>query len=194
MPSPEKTPHIWEMRVVGLAIDPLTGAPVVVLRDVDEKHQVPIWVGQAEAVAIASELEGFGHGRPMTHDLLKNVFDELGAKILRVEINDLRDDTFYAKIYASVGSREIAIDSRPSDAIALALRADVPLFAHDHVVQQARMDPPPDPSEVVEESTQLTKEERIAHIMFQGPDARSDEEWEEFLQELGPNAFGKYKQ
>ena len=166
---------------------------MVLLRDVDEQHQVPIWIGQVEAIAIASELEGIRYARPMTHDLLRSTIERLRGDLLRVEINDLRDHTFYARLVIAQGGEEVEIDSRPSDAIALALRAGVRIYAHDHVVQAARSDPTPlGPAE--EEEAPRREPPRARQAPFQGPLPRTEEEWQALFEGLDPDAAGKYKQ
>ncbi len=204
--SKSKSKRQWEMRVAGLAMDPASNVPVVVLRDVDDLHQVPIWIGQVEAMAIATELEGVKHSRPMTHDLLRNTIERVGWEVARIEIFDLRDNTFHARIIVGKGDEELEIDSRPSDAIALAIRAGAAIYAFDHVVQQARMDIP---SESVEDAGESPEEELGTEVPRKvrrkkgesgspkplvGPMPDSDEEWEELLENLDPSDFGKYKQ
>lgn len=127
-----------EMKIKGLMIDPVTNMPIIILRNPKSEAILPIWVGIFEANAIALEIEKIGTPRPMTHDLLKNMVHEFGAKVERVVISELRENTFYAVIQltASDGSHEL--DSRPSDAIALALRAQAPIFAEEEVITQAK--------------------------------------------------------
>jgi bifunctional DNase/RNase len=129
-----------DMKVTQLTVDPLTNLPVVILKDVaSEKEAVPIWIGLAEASAIASELEKVALERPMTHDLLKNIIGEVGVTVERVEVHDFRDDIFYASIYLSApGNRLIRVDSRPSDALALALRCDARICVARKVIDDAR--------------------------------------------------------
>src|SRR5829696_1570543 len=112
-----------EMTVKGLIIDPITNMPIVILRDKDGQRVLPIWVGGFEANAIAVQLENIATPRPMTHDLLKNVIHDLKADIQKIVVSDLKENTFYALIYLKVNGEAMAIDARPSDAIALALRA-----------------------------------------------------------------------
>ncbi len=113
-----------EMKVTGLTIDPLTDMPIIILKDLAGKHAIPIWIGLIEASAIATELEKIRLARPMTHDLMCDAIDKLGGKVARVEVIDLRDNTFFARVCVDTGARGIVeLDSRPSDAIALALRS-----------------------------------------------------------------------
>lgn len=124
-----------EMKIRGLLIDPTTNSPIVLLKDLESELMLPIWVGPVEANSIASEIEKVAPLRPMTHDLLKNIINQLGGYIKRVIVTELRENTFYAIIEVIVNSSLIIIDSRPSDAIALALRADCPIFVRDEVIQ-----------------------------------------------------------
>ncbi len=130
---------MWvEMKVKQLALDPLSNLPVLILSDAQEKRQFPIWVGLAEANAIALELEKIPSARPMTHDLIKNMLEALRARVLKIVVNDLRNNTFFAVIHLQLGLAEITVDSRPSDAIALALRGSAPIFVDEDVVQKAQ--------------------------------------------------------
>jgi uncharacterized protein len=129
---------MWlEMKVKQLALDPLSNMPMIVLRDEEEKRSLPIWVGLAEANAIALELEKITTARPMTHDLLRNILETVGARVSKVVVNDLRENTFYAIIHLRLGSSDLTVDSRPSDAIALALRVDAPIFVDEDVLTKA---------------------------------------------------------
>jgi uncharacterized protein len=127
-----------EMTIKGLMIDPITNMPIIILRDSDGQRMLPIWVGVFEANAIALQLESVQTPRPMTHDLMKNLLEEMGASIERVVVCDLRENTFYATIYLRTNQRTISIDSRPSDAIALALRTKSPIMVEESVIEGAR--------------------------------------------------------
>jgi bifunctional DNase/RNase len=126
------------MSIKGLMLDPVSNSPIVVLKDEDEKFFLPIWVGIFEANAIALQLENVTTPRPMTHDLLKTMIGELNGRVTRVVINDLRDSTFFAQIRVIAGSRTLELDARPSDAIALALRVEAPIFVAQTVLDQAQ--------------------------------------------------------
>ena len=128
-----------EMKIRGLTMDPVTNMPIVVLKDVNGNTVLPIWVGIFEANAIALEIEKVTTPRPMTHDLLKTVFMGLGAGVQKVVVNELRDDTFYALIWVERAGEMISIDSRPSDALALALRLDCPIFVDDSVLKSSKL-------------------------------------------------------
>lgn len=123
--------------VDSIRVSLLTQHRVVVLREADSRKYIPIWIGAFEADAIALALQGHEPQRPMTHDLLKAVFGELGAAISHIVVNDIHDSTFYARIVVEQGSHTIEIDARPSDAIALAVRTDVPIYVEQHVLDQA---------------------------------------------------------
>ncbi|HEX8619870.1 MAG TPA: bifunctional nuclease family protein [Thermoanaerobaculia bacterium] len=131
------------MSIKGLMLDPVSNSPIVVLKDDDEKFFLPIWVGIFEANAIALQLENITTPRPMTHDLLRNLIAQLDARVTRVVINDLRDATFFAQIRLLIkngtgGDRMLEIDARPSDAIALALRTEAPIYVAQSVLEQAQ--------------------------------------------------------
>lgn len=156
------------MKIKGLVVDPISKMPIVVLEDPASERMLPIWIGVFEANAIALKIENINTPRPMTHDLIKNVFDEMGLKVERVVVNDVRDNTFYALIHCRHNGQSLTIDSRPSDAIALSLRLDAPIFVEDSVVQKAQ-------SIKYDESME------------------SSEKLEKWLDDLKPEDFGKYK-
>ena len=162
-----------EMKVSGLAIDPLTNTPRVILKDVEETRAVPIWIGLFEASAIATELEKVSFSRPMTHDLLHNILMTLDVKVTKIEINDLKDNTFFANIYFLKDGANVVVDSRPSDAIALALRENAPIFVDEKVVEKSR---------------NLDLGEKRVKL-----DKLKEGNLEEFLENLSPEEFGKYK-
>ncbi len=162
-----------EMKVRGLTLDPLTNMPIVILKDLDGKKALPIWVGIFEANAIALEMEQVTTPRPMTHDLIKNILTGIDAKVNRVVVNDLKDNTFYAIISLTLDASEIIIDSRPSDAIALALRVNAPIFVAEKVMEEAKSI---DFSEQTEEQA-----------------ADESEQWKRWLESIKPEDFGKYE-
>ena len=157
-----------EMTIKGLMIDPATNSPIVVLRDLEGQRVLPIWVGVFEANAIAVQIENVTLPRPMTHDLLRNVIADLHGEVERVVVSDLRDNTFFAIIQLLVRGERVAIDARPSDAIALALRASAPIFVEEHVIDHARQSEP---------ATQNGEAERL----------------QKWLENLDPEEMGKYK-
>jgi uncharacterized protein len=128
-----------EVRIRGLMLDPATNMPIVVLKDVASETVMPIWVGMFEANAIAVEIEKVATLRPMTHDLTRNLIQHLNAQLERVVITELRDDTFLAVLWLRQGDEPLTIDARPSDAIALALRADCPIYVSEQVMQAAKL-------------------------------------------------------
>jgi uncharacterized protein len=128
-----------EMRIRGLMMDPVTNMPIVVLKDVHGNTILPIWVGVYEANAIALEIEKVQTPRPMTHDLLKNVFLDLDVRVEKIVVSDLKDDTFYALIWVEREGEMMTIDSRPSDALALALRVDCPIFVDEQVLKNSKV-------------------------------------------------------
>jgi len=127
-----------EMSIKGLMVDPITNMPIVILRDKDGQRVLPIWVGIFEANAIALQIENIATPRPMTHDLLRNVIEDLKAKVQKIVVCDLQENTFYALIYLAVNGDVMAIDARPSDAIALALRTRAPIYVEDSVIDHAK--------------------------------------------------------
>jgi uncharacterized protein len=130
-----------EMRVRGWMMDPNTNMPILVLKDVSSDTVMPIWVGIYEWNAIASEIEKFAGPRPMTHDLAKNLIQNLNARLDRIVITELKDDTFYAVLWLTQGGEVMTVDARPSDAIALALRADCPIYVSERVLALAKINP-----------------------------------------------------
>jgi bifunctional DNase/RNase len=161
-----------EMKVSGLAIDPFTSVPIIILKDLDGKDTVPIWIGLLEASAIATVLEDIKFSRPMTHDLFVNVMKNLDVTIKEIVVNDLRDNTYFATIYLTVGAKDYEIDSRPSDAIAIALRSEAKIFMEETVIEKSQK------------------------IDLSKSDLHSEEakkKWAEILESLDPEDFGKYK-
>lgn len=157
-----------KMTVKGIVLDPITNMPIIILKDPEERRALPIWVGIFEANAIALELEKVTTPRPMTHDLIKNILEGLGVSVRQIVVNDLRDNTFYAIIELQYNGNTFTIDSRPSDAIALALRVGAPIYVTEQVVAQAKS------IEVSEEKEETDR-------------------WREWLENLKPEDFGKYK-
>ena len=157
-----------EMSIKGLMVDPITNTPIVILRDKDGQRVLPIWVGIFEANAIALQIENVTTARPMTHDLLRNVIQDLKASVQKVVVCDLQENTFYALIYLSLNGDTVAIDARPSDAIALALRTRAPIFVEESVIDNAK------PFDMAADK----------------PDAERLHKW---LESLDPDDLGKYK-
>lgn len=163
-----------QMSVGGLTLDPVTKTPIVILKDADNKLNLPIWIGLLEATAMATELEGIKMARPMTHDLLKNTLAELGGLVDYVEITELKENTYYALINLNIAGKELTIDSRPSDAIALALRTKSPIYVAKAVLEA---------SSILQQAEE-GKEPDFANV--------SKEKWAEILEKMSPDDF-KYK-
>lgn len=132
-----------EMKIRGLMVDPSTNMPIVLLKDPQSEALLPIWVGLYEANAIALEVEKTQTPRPLTHDLLRSAIDSLNAQVKRVVVTELKDDTFYAVVWMEQNGEIISLDARPSDALALALRADCPIFVDEEVLRTAKVLPNP---------------------------------------------------
>lgn len=128
-----------EVRIRGLMMDPATNMPIVMLKDVASDSVIPIWVGIFEANAIAIEIEKVAAPRPMTHDLTRNLIRHLNGRLEKIVITEIKDDTFHAVLWLRQGDEPVMIDARPSDAIALALRADCPIFVSEQVMQSAKL-------------------------------------------------------
>ena len=167
-----------QMSVGGLTLDPVTKTPIVILKDTENKLNLPIWIGLLEATAMATEIEGIKMARPMTHDLLKTILGEVGCSVECVEITELKENTYYAAVNLRVAGREMMIDSRPSDAIALALRSKSPIY-----VAKA----------VLEASSMLQQNEEGSERGVENVSNVSKEKWAEILEKMSPEDF-KYKQ
>src|ERR1700689_1522956 len=161
-----------EMKIRGLMMDPVSNMPIVLLKDVGGETVLPIWVGVPEANAIQLEIEKISTPRPMTHDLIKNVLTGLDALVHKVVVTELKDDTFYAVIWLEREGHVVSIDSRPSDALALALRVDCPIFVEDEVLKNSKQENSKGSSPVP---------------------AVSSEELRKWLEDLGDDDLGKYK-
>jgi uncharacterized protein len=162
-----------EMKVSGLTIDPITNTPIVILKDLQENKAIPIWIGLFEASAIATELEKVVFSRPMTHDLFNECLKMLNVTVNKVEIVDIRNNTFFANINMTREGQEFTIDARPSDAIALALRAHAPIFIDENVIEKSRN---------VDFGIKITDLDKL-----------KEEKIKEFLENLSAEDFGKYK-
>lgn len=155
------------MFIKGLMMDPVTNLPILVLRDQSGDQTLPIWIGMFEAHAVALQLENSTAARPMTHDLLRHTIEALGGRVLEVHITDVRDGTFYALVYLDVRGEVIAVDARPSDALALALRARAPVLVDEAVLANARP--------------------------LEAPTSQDTERLQHWLESLDPEEMGKYK-
>ena len=157
-----------EMSIKGLMVDPITNMPIVILKDKQGDRVLPIWVGIFEANAIALQIENVATPRPMTHDLLRNIITDLDGQVDRIVVSDLKDNTFYAVIHLTVRGERVAVDSRPSDAIALALRTRSPIMVEESVIDNAKT------------------------VDFASERADNDQ-LQKWLESLDPEELGKYK-
>ena len=157
-----------EMTIKGLMVDPITNMPIVILKDKEGERVLPIWVGIFEANAIALQIENIATPRPMTHDLLRNVISDLDGSVDRIVVSDLKDNTFYAVIHLTVRGERVAVDARPSDAIALALRTRSPILVEESVIDNAK---------TVDFAAERADNDRL----------------QKWLESLDPEELGKYK-
>ena len=160
-----------KMKISGLTIDPFTNMPIVILKDEAGKIALPVWIGLIEASAIAVEFERSGSPRPLTHDLIRQLLEELNAQVEHVEITDLADNTFFAELHVVAGPKSFVLDCRPSDALAIAIRTQSAILVHQAVIDKTRE---------IQASQQNADEAR-------------EQKWAEILESLEPEDFGKYK-
>ena len=166
--STQRTGTLVEMTIKGLMVDPITNMPIIILRDQDGQRVLPIWVGVFEANAIALQIENIETPRPMTHDLLRNVIHDLQATVEKIVVCDLKENTFYALIHLQTAAGPVAIDARPSDAIALALRTRAPILVDERVIDNAK---------TVDFANEKQDSDRL----------------QQWLESLDPDELGKYK-
>ena len=160
--------------IAGLTIDPASNTPIIILKTENDDQAIPIWIGLLEATSIASALQKIEFERPMTHDLFKSVTDRLKVAVTKVAVCDLRNNTFFAMIYFDGESLSFSMDARPSDAIAIALRFQAPIFVDDKVIEKSTPGQGHDKGEMLDKSEEGKK-------------------WAEYLEKLSPEDFGKYK-
>jgi len=163
---------LHKVSIAGLTIDPASNTPIIILKSEDNDQAVPIWIGLLEATAIASALQGVAFDRPMTHDLFKNFSDMLNIAVSKVEVCDIQDSTYFAKIHFASREKIFSMDARPSDAIAIALRFNAPIFIDDKVLEKSKMG------------------EGVAEVVDQSSEGKK---WAEYLEKLSPKDFGKFK-
>jgi len=163
---------LHKVSIAGMTMDPTSNTPIIILKPDDDDRAIPIWIGLLEATSIASVLQNIKLDRPMTHDLFKNLLDRLQIAVVKIEVCDLKENTFYAKIHFSSDGKLFSMDSRPSDAIAIALRFDAPIYIDD---------------QVIEKSQQGYGEGEILDKSKKG------KEWADYLASLSPEDFGKFK-
>ena len=161
-----------KVTIAGMTMDPSSNTPIIILKSEEDDQAVPIWIGLLEATSIASALQNIQFDRPMTHDLFKNFLDQVQIGVTRVEVCDLKENTFYAKIYFDTQDKTFSMDARPSDAIAIALRFKAPIYLDDKVIEKSKMTETP--AEAADETEEGKK-------------------WAEYLENLNPDDFGKYK-
>jgi bifunctional DNase/RNase len=158
---------VYEMDIYGVSFDLVGKQPIVLLKTKDGNRYLPIWIGQPEAAAILMKLQGASTPRPMTHDLLTEILSQLDAQVVRITVTELRENTFFAQVTVQMDGAEIDVDSRPSDAIALAIRAEAPIFAADEVIEE---------SGIEFEGDEVNEEEMVA-------------EFRQFLENVTPDEF-----
>ncbi|MEW6672095.1 MAG: bifunctional nuclease family protein [Thermodesulfobacteriota bacterium] len=163
---------LHKVSIAGMTMDPASNTPIIILKPEDDDRAIPIWIGLLEATSIASVLQNIKLDRPMTHDLFKNLLDRLEINVNRIEVCDLKENTFYAKIHFTSAEKSFSMDSRPSDAIAIALRFDAPIYIDDKVIEKSQQG--------YEEGEILDK-------------SKKGKEWAEYLAGLSPDDFGKFK-
>jgi len=163
---------LHKVSIAGMTMDPTSNTPIIILKSEDGDQAIPIWIGLLEATSIASALKNIKFDRPMTHDLFKNLIESLDMEVSKVEVCDLKDNTFFAKIYFTSQEKNFSMDARPSDAIAIALRFRAPIYVDDKIIEQSQM--------IEADYEMLNKSEE-------------GKKWAEYLGNLSPEDFGKYK-
>ncbi len=163
-----------KMIIHAITLDPQSNSPILILKEENGERTLPIWIGLLEATAIATEMEKLEFARPMTHDLAVNLLKAAGIRLVRVDVTELKDNTYYAEITLDLGDKLVRVDSRPSDAIALALRADADIFVNEEVLKGA------------------TKVETKPTVMTGESKDKNKDKWSKILEDLDPSAF-KYK-
>lgn len=163
---------LHKVTIAGLVMDPASNTPIIILKIVEDDRTIPIWIGLLEATSIASAIQNIEFDRPMTHDLFKNFTDILNINVSKVEVNDLKDNTYYATIHFASQEKTFTMDSRPSDAIAIAVRLHAPIYVDDKVIQKSKA------GEGISEALDKSEEGK---------------KWAEYLEKLNPEDFGKYK-
>ncbi len=163
---------LHKVNIAGITMDPTSNTPIIILKSVIDDQAIPIWIGLLEATSIVSALKNVEFDRPMTHDLFKNFVTQMDLEVSKVEVCDLKDNTFYARIYFTSEERNFSMDARPSDAIAIALRFQAPIYVDDKIIKKSQSE--------FEGHEILNKTEE-------------GKKWAEYLENLSPEDFGKYK-
>ncbi|MCP4107285.1 MAG: bifunctional nuclease family protein [Desulfobacteraceae bacterium] len=164
---------LHRVMIAGMTMDPSSNTPIIILKSETDDQAIPIWIGLLEATSIASALQNIKFDRPMTHDLFKNFTDILSITVAKVEVCDLKDNTFYARIYFTSKEKNFSMDARPSDAIAIALRFRAPIYVDDKVIEKSKIG-----------------DEGEAEVLDKSEEGKK---WAEYLEKLDPEDFGKYK-
>jgi hypothetical protein len=163
---------LHKVNIASIAIDPTSNTPIIILKLAKGDKAIPIWIGLLEATSIASALKDIKFDRPMTHDLFKNLIENMNMAVSKVEVCDLRNNTFYAKIYFTSPEKKFSMDARPSDAIAIALRFQAPIYVDDKIIEK---------SQVIDADYEMTDK------------TEEGKKWAEYLENLSPEDFGKYE-
>lgn len=165
---------LLKVSIAGMTMDPASNTPIIILKSETDDRALPIWIGLLEATSIASALQSIKFDRPMTHDLFKNFMDHISVSVSKIEVCDIKDNTFYARIHFVSEDKNFSMDARPSDAIAVALRFDAPIYVDDKVMEQSKIVTDETDGEAIDKS-------------------REGKKWAEYLEKLSPDDFGKYK-
>ena len=165
---------LHKARIIGLTVDEESNAPILVLKTIETNETIPIWIGLLEAASIASALQKIDFDRPMTHDLFKNFITQMDVTLTKIEVCDLRDNTFFARLVFASGDKTFTMDSRPSDAIALSVRFNAPIYVDEKVIAELKPG---------EDDRSYEMED----------DSEEGKKWAEYLEKLSPEDFGKYK-
>ncbi len=163
---------LHEVNIAGLTLDPASNTPILILKSVKDEQSIPIWIGLLEATSIASALQQISFDRPMTHDLFRNFMGILNIQVTKIEVCDLKDNTFYARIYFSSNEKDFSLDARPSDAIAIAIRFHAPIYVDEKVLLK------------------FQSEDQDHEIMDTSDEGKK---WAEYLNNLPPEDFGKFE-
>lgn len=163
---------LLKVSIAGMTMDPASNTPIIILKSVEDGQTIPIWIGLLEATSIVSVLQNINFERPMTHDLFKNFLDMMNIEVSRVEVCDLKDNTFYARIHFKYDEKNFSMDARPSDAIAIALRFNASIYVDERVIEK---------SKTVEKDAEVVDK------------SEEGKKWAEYLENLSPDDFGKFK-
>jgi len=163
---------LHKVSIAGMTMDPASNTPIIILKSMEDDQAIPIWIGLLEATSIASALQNIKYDRPMTHDLFKNFIENMDIVVSKIEVCDLKDNTYYAKIHFISEEKTFSMDSRPSDAIAIALRFQAPIYVDDKIIE---------------------KSQKIEGDLEVSDTSEEGKKWADYLKNLSPEDFGKYK-